>query len=367
MRGGELALFFGLVSQVLALDGLTNKTVEVTNWADLRDACEGSARYNGPICSDGSTADCCDSDGNCFDGDDDWCCYGDDDVPALKNLGIDGCEDDEEGTCSECEGNCEQNDDCTGDLKCFKRSGNQPVPGCRIGGGKEIDKQGYGFCFNSTKMTSNPGGVSIGGKSCLQSNVLTVNNNCVAGPPHYDSEGSVCAYDGTAREAYCSYGVSASACARCNSQNELTSSEYYYCSNNGESYVTKMGGHACSFYGDRTHKGTEVVLSDSFDVNSFCESHTESKQRQIRFSGRTCVVKGKGQILKAGCPGASTGRFFHATGHGSVLKIYNLTFMNASYNAVSCRHAERFRIRRMILILNHDFVYSQSHQLTLAL
>jgi hypothetical protein len=64
--------------------------------------------------------------------------------------------------------------------------------------------------------------VSIGGKSCLQSNVLTVDDHCVAGPPHYDSEGMVCAYDGTAREAYCSYGVSATACARCNSQNEFT-------------------------------------------------------------------------------------------------------------------------------------------------
>ena len=40
-------------------------------------------------------------------------------------------------------------------------------------------------------------------------------DQCIRGAPHYDAEGAVCANDGTATEAYCSYFVGSKACARC--------------------------------------------------------------------------------------------------------------------------------------------------------
>ena len=46
---------------------------------------------------------------------------------------------------------------------------------------------------------------------------MVIHNGCVAGAPHYDSEGSVCGNDGQATEAYCSYDVSPTACAYCGS------------------------------------------------------------------------------------------------------------------------------------------------------
>ena len=44
---------------------------------------------------------------------------------------------------------------------------------------------------------------------------IVVGDWCVPGEPHFDPEGSVCANDGTPEEAYCSYDVGPSACARC--------------------------------------------------------------------------------------------------------------------------------------------------------
>ena len=40
-------------------------------------------------------------------------------------------------------------------------------------------------------------------------------DQCIRGAPDYDAEGAVCANDGTATEAYCSYFVGSKACARC--------------------------------------------------------------------------------------------------------------------------------------------------------
>ena len=37
----------------------------------------------------------------------------------------------------------------------------------------------------------------------------------IRGDPQYDAEGAVCANDGTATEAFCSYDVGSKACARC--------------------------------------------------------------------------------------------------------------------------------------------------------
>ena len=57
----------------------------------------------------------------------------------------------------------------------------------------------------------------INGKPCLVENIMIVNQGCVKGSPHYDSEGMVCANDGKPNEAYCSYEVGNTTCAYCQS------------------------------------------------------------------------------------------------------------------------------------------------------
>ena len=46
------------------------------------------------------------------------------------------CNANDDNLCQECEGDCDNDDDCVGDLICFKRNGFTPVPGCE-GAGKE--------------------------------------------------------------------------------------------------------------------------------------------------------------------------------------------------------------------------------------
>ena len=71
------------------------------------------------------------------------------------------------------------------------------------------------YCCVGTSST-------INGITCPQSQVIVVDNNCVSGSPHFDPEGSVCANDGLETEAYCSYDVGPSACARCGSASTAT-------------------------------------------------------------------------------------------------------------------------------------------------
>ena len=55
----------------------------------------------------------------------------------------------------------------------------------------------------------------INGKDCPAANVVLSDNTCIVGDPHYDPEGMICDNDGTPEEMYCSYGVGPTACARC--------------------------------------------------------------------------------------------------------------------------------------------------------
>ena len=55
------------------------------------------------------------------------------------------------------------------------------------------------------------GGVTINGQNCSMGNVVVESEGCTP----LDPEGAVCANDGTANEAFCSYEVGSSACARC--------------------------------------------------------------------------------------------------------------------------------------------------------
>jgi len=61
----------------------------------------------------------------------------------------------------------------------------------------------------------NTSSLIINGQPCPPDAILVENNDCLAGAPHFDPEGMVCANDGTPSEAYCSYHVGPSACARC--------------------------------------------------------------------------------------------------------------------------------------------------------
>jgi hypothetical protein len=121
------------------------------------------------------------------------------------------------------------------------------------------------------------GMVAIGGESCLLSSVVIVRNNCVAGAPHYDPEGAVCANDGAATEAYCSYGVSASACARCGTSDDIGPTSEV---SNWEAMKTACGS-----------SGT-VTLSDGFVMGTYTS--------QIVFSGKQLVIIGNSKTLDAG-------------------------------------------------------------------
>ena len=56
----------------------------------------------------------------------------------------------------------------------------------------------------------------INGQLCAMEDIVVEDaDQCVRGAPYNDAEGAVCANDGTATEAYCSYDVGPKACARC--------------------------------------------------------------------------------------------------------------------------------------------------------
>ena len=54
--------------------------------------------------------------------------------------------------CKECEGSCERNRDCKGDLKCLKRDGDEPVPGCF---GEPMTGENY--CYDPAAKSGAPG------------------------------------------------------------------------------------------------------------------------------------------------------------------------------------------------------------------
>jgi len=71
----------------------------------------------------------------CYDPNDDM--GGSDGNPQVKYLGQEYCDS---NPCGLCEGDCDNDDGCSGDLKCFQRDGNEPVPGCSGGEGSDTSK-----------------------------------------------------------------------------------------------------------------------------------------------------------------------------------------------------------------------------------
>ena len=57
-------------------------------------------------------------------------------------------------TCGVCEGHCTSNSHCTGSLKCFKRHGYAPVPGCHGGGTGDWNNKDY--CTDASSVTRYP-------------------------------------------------------------------------------------------------------------------------------------------------------------------------------------------------------------------
>lgn len=51
--------------------------------------------------------------------------------------------------CERCKGDCDSDNDCRGALKCYYRSGFEPVPGC-IGEGGSNDRAGMDVCYSTT-------------------------------------------------------------------------------------------------------------------------------------------------------------------------------------------------------------------------
>ena len=75
---------------------------------------------------------------------------------------------------------------------------------------------GTGTCVpKSEAPPPPPEGPMINGVPCASAHVVVVNEGCNAGDPDNDPEGMVCDADGTPQEAYCSYGVGPTSCARC--------------------------------------------------------------------------------------------------------------------------------------------------------
>ena len=69
--------------------------------------------------------------------------------------------------------------------------------------------------------------LTVKGQLCAMEDIVVedaVQFECIREAPHYDAEGMVCANEGTASEAYCSYNVGERACARCKSSTATLSS-----------------------------------------------------------------------------------------------------------------------------------------------
>mmetsp|Transcript_9057 Transcript_9057/g.18200 ORF Transcript_9057/g.18200 Transcript_9057/m.18200 type:complete len:840 (+) Transcript_9057:96-2615(+) len=110
----------------------------------------------------------CDNDSDCASG---LICFQRDglsEVPGCSGVGIDSkdyCIYPESGylvyrgnnifgpdnLLKECEGDCDNDGDCSGDLKCFQRNGDEAVPGC-----KGVGESGTDYCYRDSTVTTPP-------------------------------------------------------------------------------------------------------------------------------------------------------------------------------------------------------------------
>jgi len=68
-------------------------------------------------------------------------------IKAFKHFG-DYCSS--SNRCDTCEGDCDADNHCQGELKCFKRSNHESVPGCSGGD----DRSGEDYCYGSKDGSS---------------------------------------------------------------------------------------------------------------------------------------------------------------------------------------------------------------------
>ena len=64
-------------------------------------------------------------------------------------------------TCARCKGDCDDDNDCTGNLKCFSRDNKEQVPGCSTGGSSDLTN--FDYCYDELSLTQ------IGGSECTSS------------------------------------------------------------------------------------------------------------------------------------------------------------------------------------------------------
>ncbi len=77
-------------------------------------------------------------------------------LPALQWKGVHGCTP--TSPCDVCQGDCDEDEDCAGKLKCFKRYDGEytQVPGCTVGGSADISGADYCYDPGSPTPTLNP-------------------------------------------------------------------------------------------------------------------------------------------------------------------------------------------------------------------
>ena len=72
-----------------------------------------------------------------------------------------------ENSGGECEGECDTDNDCSGSLKCWQRTGTQKIRGCDAGGSDDVS--GFDYCYNVNTVLTNQGDTTLqsaAGEAC---------------------------------------------------------------------------------------------------------------------------------------------------------------------------------------------------------
>ena len=81
--------------------------------------------------------------------------------------------------CEACQGDCNYDSDCAGKLQCFQRSGNEAVPGCKIGGSG--DRTEYDYCYEPFLISKGKDGCTSSSKCSLCEGDCDSDSHCKDG------------------------------------------------------------------------------------------------------------------------------------------------------------------------------------------